>query len=61
MIKAGIYIDYKGDHYDVMGTAVHSQTAEIVVVYHAMDDRREWIVCPLDLFSFRLVTSNESG
>jgi hypothetical protein len=33
MIEPGIYRHYKGQHYKVTGTALHSETLEELVVY----------------------------
>jgi hypothetical protein len=33
-IKKGVYKHYKGDHMEVIGVALHSETLEPFVVYH---------------------------
>lgn len=35
-IKKGIYEHYKGNKYEVVGTAMHTETREFVVVYKAL-------------------------
>ena len=35
-IKKGKYQHYKGNFYEVMGTAKHSETRELMVVYKAL-------------------------
>jgi hypothetical protein len=32
-LRPGIYRHYKGNRYEVIGTAIHSETGELVVVY----------------------------
>ena len=73
-LTSGIYRHYKGKDYLVLGTAVHSETLETVVVYtclHPNDTSPMW-VRPLDMFTgtvevdgetverFRYVGSEES-
>ena len=35
-IKLGKYRHFKGNHYEVVGTALHSETMEPMVVYRAL-------------------------
>ncbi len=50
MIKPGTYRHYKGNEYEVIGVAKHSETSEEVVVYRALyGDRGLW-VRPLRMF-----------
>lgn len=49
-IKPGRYRHYKGNDYQVIGTATHSETEEILVVYYPLyGDRALW-VRPLSMF-----------
>jgi hypothetical protein len=49
-LKLGLYEHYKGNKYQVLGVAVHSETLEEVVVYKALyGDRLTW-VRPLKMF-----------
>jgi len=49
-IKKGIYRHYKGNEYEVLMTARHSETEEWVVVYRALyDDYGVW-VRPYNMF-----------
>ena len=36
MLKTGIYEHYKGNRYEVLATAHHSETEELLVVYKAL-------------------------
>lgn len=36
MMKPGIYLHYKGNKYEVLGKALHSETREILVVYRQL-------------------------
>ncbi len=47
-IKPGIYRHFKGNRYEVLGVAKHSETLEEMVVYRGEDDRL-W-VRPLKMF-----------
>lgn len=39
----GLYVNYKGDPYEVVGVAVHKTTSEELVVYRALyGDRLLW-------------------
>ncbi len=49
-IKPGRYRHYKGNDYQVIGTATHSETEETLVVYYPLyGDRALW-VRPLNMF-----------
>lgn len=51
MIKLGIYQHYKGQQYLVLGTARHSETEELMVVYRCLyGDYSQW-VRPLAMFT----------
>lgn len=50
MVLPGVYCHHKGQHYDVLGVAKHSETEEEFVVYRARyGDRGLWIR-PLAMF-----------
>jgi len=50
MIQAGRYRHYKGNDYEVLGVAKHSETEEEVVVYRALYGTRRLWVRPLVMF-----------
>lgn len=50
MIKAGIYAHYKGNEYEVIDIARHSETEESMVIYKALYDERGLWVRPLVMF-----------
>ena len=51
MIKPGKYKHYKGNEYEVIGMATHSETLEQMVVYRALYGDRELWVRPEKMFS----------
>jgi cyclomaltodextrinase len=48
-LPKGIYQHYKGNHYQVIEVALHSETLEKMVVYRALKDGGVW-VRPLSMF-----------
>ncbi len=46
----GLYRHYKGNHYEVLGTATHSESAERLVVYRPCYGERGLWVRPLAMF-----------
>ncbi|MEO6944599.1 MAG: DUF1653 domain-containing protein [Lacisediminihabitans sp.] len=49
-ITPGLYRHYKGNLYDVVGVAHHSETEELVVVYRALYGVRGMWIRPFDMF-----------
>ncbi len=59
MISPGRYRHYKGNFYDVIGVARHSETEEELVVYRPRyGDRGLW-VRPLTMFNEPVVVDGE--
>ena len=49
-VEPGRYRHFKGNEYEVLGTARHSETEEELVVYRPADSE-EWWVRPLAMFA----------
>ena len=49
-IPVGIYRHYKGKDYRVLGTAKHSETESIHVIYQTCYGNQDFWVRPLDMF-----------
>lgn len=50
MLKAGIYLHYKGNEYEVINIARHCETEEKVVIYKALYGEFGLWVRPLCMF-----------
>lgn len=50
MLKAGIYVHYKGNEYEVIDIATHSETEEKMVVYRALYGEFGLWIRPLNMF-----------
>ena len=50
MIRTGRYRHYKGNDYQVIGIARHSETEEVLVVYRKLYDDGSLWVRPLAMF-----------
>ncbi|MDO6709506.1 DUF1653 domain-containing protein [Aliiglaciecola sp. SL4] len=50
MLKAGKYRHYKGNDYEVIGVAKHSEDETELVVYRPLYGERNLWVRPLDMF-----------
>lgn len=49
-LRLGIYRHFKGKDYKVLGTALHSETKEMMVVYLALYEPYDLWVRPLSMF-----------
>ena len=48
--KPGKHIHFEGNEYEATGIVTHTQTNDVLVLYHALDDNEFW-VCPIDMWS----------
>ena len=51
MVPPGVYRHYKGQHYEVLGVARHSETEEEFVVYRALYGERGLWIRPMAMFT----------
>src|SRR4051812_49423092 len=50
-LEPGRYRHFKGGEYEVLSVGRHTETEELVVVYHSTDDPATIWVRPLDMFA----------
>lgn len=50
-VPTGIYQHFKGRYYNVLGTAEHTETEELLVVYQALYGKYKLYVRPLKMFA----------
>lgn len=58
-LKTGKYRHYKGNHYQVIGIAKHSESEEEFVVYRALYGAGEMWVRPLSMFTENVKVKGE--
>lgn len=51
MLKLGIYEHFKGNRYEVIGLAKHSETCEMMVVYRQCYGEHELWVRPMSMWN----------
>ena len=61
MIKKGIYKHYKGNKYEVIGEANHSETLEKMVVYRALYGEGELWVRPSYMWNEEIETDDKNA
>ena len=58
-IQSGVYQHFKGKFYLVIGTAIHSETDEQMVVYQPLYGEQRWFVRPLAMFLEKVMKEGE--
>jgi len=58
-VKLGKYQHYKGNFYEVIGVAKHSETEEELVVYHALYGERGLWVRPMKMFCENVIVDGK--
>lgn len=60
MISPGLYRHFKGNNYEIIGIAKHSETMEEFVVYKHLDDDVGLWVRPLVMFEETVVVDGKT-
>lgn len=60
MVEPGQFRHYKGNEYEVIGTALHSETREPLVVYRALYGNHELWVRPESMFGERVIVNGKA-
>jgi hypothetical protein len=58
-VKKGIYRHYKGNEYEVLMVARHSETEEEMVIYRALYGAYDYWVRPLEMFTEKVEVNGE--
>lgn len=59
MLKLGIYQHYKGEHYNIIGVASHSETGESLVIYQALYGSYGLWARPVSMFTSSINLDNK--
>ena len=59
MVDKGIYRHYKGQRYEVIGVAKHSENETVMVVYRALYGNFDLWVRPLSMFNESVLVDGE--
>lgn len=59
MIKIGTYKHFKGNFYEVIHIAKHSETEEFMVVYHPKNNPQDIWIRPLAMFDEVIVRQGQ--
>ncbi len=59
-LKKGIYKHFKGNLYKVFGTAKHSETEDVYVIYQALYGNNDYWVRPLTMFTETIKTQDSA-
>jgi len=59
MIEKGVYKHYKGNEYEVIDVAIHSETLEEMVVYRPQYGEMKLWVRPLEMFKENVIINGE--
>ncbi len=57
-LKAGLYRHFKGNYYRVVGTARHSESEEMMVIYSPESNLNDLWVRPLSMFVEKVQTDD---
>jgi len=60
MLKLGKYQHFKGNYYQVLHLAKHSETEEYLVVYHPIDNKADIWIRPLSMFVETIIRDGKS-
>ncbi|MDQ2075360.1 DUF1653 domain-containing protein [Marinimicrobium sp. ABcell2] len=60
MVQEGRYRHYKGNEYQVLGVATHSESGEAMVVYRCLYGDYDLWVRPLSMFTEQVTLEGES-
>ena len=60
MLATGKYRHYKGNDYDVIGVATHSETREAMVVYRPLYGKGALWVRPLAMFTEKVIVDGKA-